>query len=333
VLVRSPSFEQFEGYLESVLDGAAAGNANGPLIREHFGLDDPKAKRGKRLRPQILLTVAECEGGDGTVALGAAAALELLHNFSLIHDDIEDGDEMRHGRPTLWTRHGVRAALVAGDAMSALAYLTLVDGSRALPAVTLAAMMGCLQEAHFRMCEGQAFDIGFETATFVTFDEYVRMIEGKTAALLAVACELGAWAAGASMERAAAYSSVGRAYGLAFQVRDDVLGAWGLPEETGKPSGADIRRRKWSFPVAWALAQPPSDDRTIVAEAYATIGMLEEAHANRVIAALERLGARDAADEACLTYIDEANSISASQKLDRDGRLAALFNSTAKRTV
>jgi len=333
VLVRSPSFEQFESYLEGVLEGAAASNANGPLIREHFGLDDPTAKRGKRLRPQILLTVAECEGGDGTVALGAAAALELLHNFSLIHDDIEDGDEMRHGRPTLWARHGVRAALVAGDAMSALAYLTLVDGSRDVPPVTLAAMMRCLQEAHFRMCEGQAFDIGFETATFVTFEEYVRMIEGKTAALLAVACELGAWAAGASDERAIAYSRVGRAYGLAFQVRDDVLGTWGRTEETGKPSGADIRRRKWSFPVAWALAQEPSADRTIVADAYATIGMLDADHATRVIAALERLGARDAADEACLAYIDEANGISASQQLDRDGRLAALFNSTAKRTV
>jgi geranylgeranyl diphosphate synthase, type I len=333
MLVRSPSFEQFESYLESVLDGAAANNANGPLIREHFGLDDPDAKRGKRLRPRILLTVAESEGGDGSVALGAAAALELLHNFSLIHDDIEDGDEMRHGRPTLWARHGVRAALVAGDAMSALAYLTLVDGSRALAAVTVAAMMRCLQLAHFRMCEGQAFDIGFETATFVTFEEYVRMIEGKTAALLAVACELGAWAAGASAERAAAYSNVGRAYGLAFQVRDDVLGTWGRTEETGKPSGADIRRRKWSFPVAWALAQPPSADRSIVADAYSTIGMLGEAHATRVIAALERLGARDAADHACSAYIDEANRISATHGIDADGHLAALFHSTANRTV
>jgi geranylgeranyl diphosphate synthase, type I len=333
LLVRSPSFEQFEGYLESVLDGAVAGNANGPLIREHFGLDEPTAKRGKRLRPQILLTVAECEGGDGTVALGAAAALELLHNFSLIHDDIEDGDEMRHGRPTLWTRHGVRAALIAGDAMSSLAYLTLVDGSRDLPPATVAAMMRCLQLAHFRMCEGQAFDIGFETATFVTFDEYVRMIEGKTAALLAVACELGAWAAGAGDDRAAAYSSVGCAYGLAFQVRDDVLGTWGRTEETGKPSGADIRRRKWSFPVAWALAQRASPDRTIVEEEYSTIGMLDDARTARVIAALERLGARDAADQACLAYIDEANTISATEGIDRDGRLAALFRSTAKRTV
>jgi geranylgeranyl diphosphate synthase type I len=333
MLVRSPSFEQFEGYLESVLDGASANNPNGPLIREHFALDDPAAKRGKRLRPRILLTVAECEGGDGSVALGAAAALELLHNFSLIHDDIEDGDEMRHGRPTLWASHGVRAALVAGDAMSALAYLTLVDGSHALPAATVAAMMRCLQEAHFRMCEGQAFDIGFETATFVTFEEYVRMIEGKTAALLAVACELGAWAAGAADERAAAYSSVGRAYGLAFQVRDDVLGTWGRTEETGKPSGADIRRRKWSFPVAWALAQPPSTDRSIVADAYTTIGFLSDERTVRVIAALERLGARDAADLACTNYINEANTISAAQGIDRDGRLGALFHSTAQRTV
>jgi len=333
VLVRSPSFEDFEGYLERVLDRAAPDDPNRALIRDHFGIDDPAAKRGKRLRPRILLAVAESEGSDGRAALGAAAALELLHNFSLIHDDIEDGDEMRHGRPTLWAEHGIPAALVAGDAMSALAYLTLVDGSSDLAPATVAAMLRCLQHAHFRMCEGQAFDIGFETATFVTFEEYARMIEGKTAALLAVACELGALAAGASHERATAYSRVGRAYGLAFQVRDDVLGTWGRTEETGKPSGADIRRRKWSFPVAWALAQPPSADRSAVAEAYATIGTLSDERASGVIAALERLGARDAADQACLAYIDEAVSISAGEDLDRDGRLAALFKSTANRTV
>ncbi len=333
MIVRSPSFEQFEGYLERILDDAAAANANGALIREHFGLDDPAAKRGKRLRPRILLAVAESEGSDGCAALGAAAALELLHNFSLIHDDIEDGDEMRHGRPTLWAQHGIPAALVAGNAMSALAYITLIDGSASLPKPTVLQMERVLQQAHFRMCEGQSFDIGFETATFVTFEEYVRMIEGKTAALLSAATELGALAAGCDADRAHAYGRVGRAYGLAFQVRDDVLGTWGRTEETGKPSGADIRRRKWSFPVAWALSGPPSADRDTVAEAYATIGPLADAHADRVIAALARLGARAAADDACMAYIDEANHFSAMHKLDRDGRLAALFPSTAKRTV
>jgi geranylgeranyl diphosphate synthase type I len=333
MLLRSPSFEHFETYLESVIDGAAANNANGALIREHFGLDDPGAKRGKRLRPRILLTVCEGEGADGHAALGAAAALELLHNFSLIHDDIEDGDELRHGRPALWASHGVRAALVAGDAMSALAYITLIEGSRTIAPATVTAMTRSLQLAHFRMCEGQAFDIGFETATFVTFDEYIRMIEGKTAALLTASCELGALAAGNDAVRAAAYGNVGRAYGLAFQVRDDVLGTWGKSEETGKPSGADIRRRKWSFPVAWALSGPPSPQRAIVADAYARIGPLDDGLATRVIAALDELGAREAADDACLEYIAEAIRISAAHELDRDGRLAALLNSTAKRTV
>jgi geranylgeranyl diphosphate synthase type I len=326
------TLDEFETYLEGIVDGAPD-DVNRPLIREHFGRDDPGAKRGKRMRPRILLTVAESEGADPRVAFGAAAALELLHNFSLIHDDMEDGDELRHGRPTLWSRFGIEAALVAGNAMSALAYLTLIDGSPDLDDETVAAMLASLQLAHYRMCEGQAFDIGFERSTAVSFDEYVRMIEGKTAALLGASCELGALAAGCSTERARAYGNVGRVYGLAFQVRDDALGTWGLPEETGKPSGADIRRRKWSFPVAWALHGPPSADRSVVADAYAHIGPLDEAHAARVIAALERLGAREAADAACATYIAEATAIAAAHGLDRAGRLATFLSSTARRTA
>jgi geranylgeranyl diphosphate synthase type I len=161
----------------------------------------------------------------------------------------------------------------------------------------------------------------------------LRMIEGKTAALLGASCELGALAAGCAADRAAAYGRVGRVYGLAFQVRDDALGTWGLPAETGKPSGADIRRRKWSFPVAWALDGPPSSDRSIVADAYATIGPLDDAPAERVIAALERLGARDAADAACDAYIAEATALAAAHALDRDGRLASFLTSTAQRTT
>jgi geranylgeranyl diphosphate synthase type I len=332
VSVAVSTLDEFESFLEAVVDGAPD-DANRPLIREHFGRDDPTAKRGKRMRPRILLTVAESEGAPVRVAFGAAAALELLHNFSLIHDDMEDGDELRHGRPTLWSRFGIEAALVAGNAMSALAYLTLIDGSPDLAPPTIAAMLASLQLAHYRMCEGQAFDIGFERSTAVSFTEYLRMIEGKTAALLAASCELGAFAAGCAAERARAYGNVGRVYGLAFQVRDDVLGTWGLPEETGKPSGADIRRRKWSFPVAWALDGPPSAARTVVADAYATIGPLDDARAARVIAALNELGARDAADAACATYIAEATAIASAHGIDRDGRLAAFLSSTAQRTT
>jgi geranylgeranyl diphosphate synthase type I len=331
-MVAAPALDDFERYLVEVIE-AAPPDANRPLVREHFALDDPSAKRGKRLRPLILLTVAAAEGAAPRAAYGAAAALELLHNFSLIHDDIEDGDELRHGRRTLWARHGIAAALVAGNAMSALSYLTLIDGSRDLPIERVAAMASCLQRAHFRMCEGQAFDIGFERAVRVTFDEYTRMIDGKTAALLSASCELGALAAGCGPVRAAAYGEVGRVYGLAFQVRDDVLGTWGLPAETGKPSGADIRRRKWSFPVAWALAGASSPEQRLIAEAYAAIGPLAEQTADAVIAALDRLGARAAADAACDRYIGDATRTAESHALDLDGTLAALLSATSKRTA
>lgn len=326
-------FSTFEPYLEGAIDRLPDDSPNRALIREHFALDDPEAKRGKRLRPRILFTVAEIEGGEAEAAFPAAAALELLHNFSLVHDDIEDRDELRHGRPTLWARHGIPAALEAGNALCALSYLTLFDGSPQPRADGVVAMARSLYHAHFRMCQGQAYDIGFETAAFVSFDEYVTMIEGKTAALFGAACELGALIAGVAPERAAAYGRVGRAYGLAFQIRDDILGTWGTTEQTGKPSGADIRRRKWSFPVVWALSGAPSADRDIVAQAYAAIGTIDDPRADAVIAALERLGAQHAADDACAAYIAEAAAVASEHRLDPDGRLAALFEATARRTV
>ncbi len=292
------TLDEFESFLEAIVDGAPD-DANRPLIREHFGRDDPTSKRGKRMRPRILLTVAESEGVPARVAFGAAAALELLHNFSLIHDDMEDGDELRHGRPTLWARFGIEAALVAGNAMSALAYLTLIDGSPDLAPPTVAAMLASLQLAHYRMCEGQAFDIGFERSPAVTFDEYLRMIEGKTAALLGASCELGALSAGCSGERAAAYGNVGRVYGLAFQVRDDALGAWGYPKKPANP-------RAPTSAAASGRSQSPgrSPVRPQRSARWWRTPMRRSARSTMqrptaVIGALDRLGARRAADDAC----------------------------------
>jgi geranylgeranyl diphosphate synthase, type I len=327
------SLDAFEAYLERAVERLDASSPVKSLVREHFAFDDPSAKRGKRLRPRILLAVAETEGARGEDAFAAAAAVELLHNFSLVHDDIEDRDEMRHGRTTLWARYGIPAAITAGDAMCALSYMTLLEGSRAVAAERVVAMTACLHRGTYALCRGQGADIGFETSPSVTFGEYIAMIEGKTAALFAASCELGALAAGAPPERAAAYGRMGLAYGLAFQVRDDVLGTWGTPAETGKPAGADIRRRKWSFPVAWAFGGPPSPDRDTVAQAYASIGELADADANAVIAALERLGAHDAADAACDAYIADAVTTANAHDLDREGRLAGIFSSTARRTA
>ena len=327
------TFEAFEAALEAAIDGVEDASPNRALMREHFGMDDPGAKRGKRLRPRMLVTVAQSEGAEPEAAFAAAAAVELLHNFSLIHDDIEDRDEVRHGRPTLWVRHGIPAALGAGDAMCALSYATLLGGHRPPPPAQTAQMARALFRAHHAMTQGQSWDIGFETATAVSFADYRTMIGGKTAALFAASCELGALAAGASPERAAAYGRVGRAYGIAFQIRDDILGTWGVSAQTGKPSGADIRRRKWSFPVAWAMDGPLSEDRATVADAYAVLGDIDDARAERVIAALDRLGAQRAGDDACAASIAEAKHIAAEHGLDRDGTLAALFDATQNRNA
>jgi geranylgeranyl diphosphate synthase type I len=178
-------------------------------------------------------------------------------------------------------------------------------------------MMHVLHEANLAMCDGQALDIGFERADRVTMPEYLAMIAGKTAALFGAACELGALSAGASAERVAAYGAFGRYYGRAFQIRDDVLGTWGDPDVTGKPSGADIARRKWSFPVVWALSQPPSPERELVAEAYSRGAALNGEDVAAVVAALDRLGARRAADDAHDSALAEAERVAAEAEIDR----------------
>jgi geranylgeranyl diphosphate synthase type I len=330
-VLTAAAFEAFESHLERAVDRLDGASPIKALVRAHFAFDDPNAQRGKRLRPRILVAGAEAEGAAAHTAFPAATAVELLHNFSLVHDDIEDRDEMRHGRATLWKDHGIPAALTAGDAMCALAFTTLLEGEA--DAERAVAMTACLHRALYDLCRGQGADIGFETSPSVTFGEYLAMIEGKTAALFGASCELGALAAGAPAARAAAYRRMGHAYGLAFQVRDDILGTWGTPAETGKPAGADIRRRKWSFPVAWAMDGPLSRDRETVAAAYASIGELGDATADAVIAALERLGAHQAADDACDAYIAQAAAAAAEHALDRDGELAGIFSSTARRTA
>ncbi|MFN2461628.1 MAG: polyprenyl synthetase family protein [Candidatus Velthaea sp.] len=321
------AFEQsLEGWVRRCPDPSPAAE----MVRAHLGFDEGRRRGGKRLRPRILLLVAETEGVRGAEADGAAIAIELLHNYSLVHDDIEDRDEVRHGRPTLWVRFGIPSAIVAGNAMSAMSYLALSE-STLLPPDRRVAMERCLQTANFQMCAGQALDIAFEVAPHVTFADYLTMIDGKTAALFSAACELGARAAGASDERALAYAAFGRAYGRAFQIRDDILGTWGTTADTGKPSGADIRRRKWTFPVVWALDGPPSAQRNIVASAYASIAPLDDARAAAVIAALDALGAQAAADAACDGAVAEAATHAARHGLDRAGTLRALFAASSRR--
>jgi geranylgeranyl diphosphate synthase type I len=304
------------------------------MIRYHFGYDQSgKTKSGKRLRPQLTLRTALEEGGTIQCALDAAIAIEILHNYSLVHDDIEDGDELRHGQTTIWAQYGIPHGINAGDAMCALSYLALMHEEAVVPSDRVVEMLHVLHEANLRMCEGQGIDIKFESLASVTMDQYLEMVSGKTGALFSASCELGALAAGCTPDRAKQYGRLGRAYGRAFQIRDDVLGTWGSTDITGKPNGADIARRKWSFPVVWALGTPPSQEREAIAHAYARLERLGAVGVSEVVAALDRLGARSAADEAHDRALAEADTIAGLAQIDTNRTIRDFLKQGARRVA
>jgi len=274
------------------------------MLLRHFGYPPHgPARRGKRLRPQMVMRVAATEGAPVEHALDAAVAVEIFHNYSLVHDDIEDGDELRHGRRTLWSEYGIAEAINAGDAMCALSFLSLEHAAAHLDADRVLQMIALLHEAHAVMCEGQSLDLYFESQRSVDVPGYDRMIECKTAQLFDASCRLGAFAASCDAAAIDAYGDVGRSYGMAFQIRDDVAGIWATVDETGKTVASDIARRKWTFPVVWAIGQPRSPARDAVADAYALGRPLDAAAVQRVVTALDDLGAREAAHAAASRHL------------------------------
>ncbi|MFJ4657051.1 polyprenyl synthetase family protein [Nocardia sp. NPDC088792] len=221
----------------------------------HFGWFDSQGSvasnpPGKALRPALTVAAAQACGGAPADVAHAAAAVELLHNFSLVHDDIVDADPIRHGRPTVWTVWGAPNAILVGDTLHALAAKVLVAGAAA-GAITECALR--LADATIELCRGQQLDCAFETRGEVTVGEYLSMSMGKTGALMGCACALGARTAGADAATVQAMDAFGRAVGIGFQLVDDVIGIWGDPELTGKPAGSDLARRKWTFPVVRVL--------------------------------------------------------------------------------
>lgn len=269
------------------------------MLLYHFGYAPyGPARRGKRLRPQMVMRVALAHGADVSDSLDAAAAVEILHNYSLVHDDIEDRDELRHGRQTLWARDGIAQAINTGDAMCAISFLSLARAKVRHDAARVVQMIEVLHGAHRVMCDGQSLDLQFESASHVALAEYERMIACKTAALFSASCVLGALSAGCDESTIAGYDELGRAYGKIFQIRDDVLGIWADSAETGKMVAHDIARRKWSYPVVWALGEPASPARDAIAAAYGLGRELNEPEVARVVAALDALGAQEAARRA-----------------------------------
>ena len=269
------------------------------MLLYHFGYGSHgPLSAGKRLRPQMVMRVASAQGAALEATLDASVAVEMLHNYSLIHDDIEDRDELRRGRRTLWAVYGIPQAINAGDALCAMTFLTLLVAEQTHPHASVVAMVRTLHEAHRIMCVGQSRDISFESAKHVVLGDYHEMIAGKTAALFAASCALGAECAHATPAVVQQYAAAGHAFGISFQIQDDILGIWASSDATGKTAANDLARRKWTYPVAWALSQPESSARSVVADAYAAGTELDALAVGRVIDALDSLGAKEAATRA-----------------------------------
>lgn len=260
----------------------------------HLGWMDetfsPRTQRsGKRVRPLLSLLSCEACGGDWRQALPAAAAVEIVHNFSLIHDDIEDQSLERRHRPTVWGLWGAAQAINAGDGLFIIGHLALhhlltrgVSTARAVRALR------ALDETCLKLTEGQYLDLSFEEQDTVSVQMYLQMIDRKTAALIGCATHLGSLLAMDDAEIIGRYRQFGRQLGLAFQITDDILGIWGQEETTGKGVGEDIVSKKKSLPVVYALDTGDVELREIYAQDEIRIPQVQV-----VIERLDKLGARE----------------------------------------
>lgn len=291
------------------------------MLTYHLGLDGVDGPRGKRMRPLLGLLAYQSLTGDYRPALPGAAAVELGHNFSLVHDDIEDADVERRHRPTLWAIWGVPLAINAGDALFALSRLALYRLlDHGFSERRVLALMRVYDETCLALCEGQYLDISFEREAMVSVEAYLEMIGKKTAALVGASVQAGAILATDEGEVVEAYRRFGYDLGMAFQMADDVKGTFWAAADSGKPEAGDVRKRKKTLPLVWALEHASEADRQRLIEIYRPAAdalesrgliPLDEApirddEVAEVLAILERCGAREHALSQARRYRDLA---------------------------
>jgi len=277
-----------------------------PVIEYHFGWKTIKGieapeDTGKRLRPSLAVLSAEAVGRDLEVAIPGAVAVELIHNFSLIHDDIIDGDKERRHRPSAWTAFSIEDALIAGDALHTLAFQVLLEENT--PERVQAARR--LVDATTTMISGQAADMTFDDLPTVSFEECLKMEAAKTGALLGYSSSVGAILSGADKNTCNALEVFGYELGLAYQAVDDVLGIWGDPKITGKPAGNDLREKKKSMPVSIVLSANNSDSEKLL-EIFSTKEDLDEEEIVRASALIENARGREATLEEADKHLKRA---------------------------
>ncbi len=296
-------FTRYKSWIEDEL-GRAVPDSSGPDVHlltgyhlgwvDRYGMPDLSgSSQGKALRPTLCLFACEAVDSAFNRALPAAAALELIHNFSLLHDDIQDQDLERRHQPTAWSLWGVPRALLAGDAMHSTGDLAALRAAeQGVSPKAVVRVSEILTDSYLAMIEGQCLDLEFEGRTDITTDEYLHMIACKTGALIRCGLETGALLADGDEEAVEAFAKFGEGLGRAFQVRDDYLGIWGDEATLGKATGNDIRRRKKSYPVVFALERAAGAALDDLHRIYGQTE-LQEDDVERVLAILDEVGARE----------------------------------------
>lgn len=254
--LQSQLLPQIEQNLQAVLAAQDFGPSEGlrQMISDHMGWGETGGGRGKRIRPLLTLLCAGAFGTPIKQAMPGAVAIELLHNFTLIHDDIEDQSPLRHGRPTLWSNWGTAQAINAGDALFSIAQIAILNLSTTHGAHTAHQAALAFNQVCLHLTQGQHLDIALETQSATDVETYLAMIRGKTAALIALSAWMGGLSAGRDESTLQTLSAFGESLGMAFQIQDDDLGVWGDPAVTGKSAASDLQTRKKTLPVLYGLA-------------------------------------------------------------------------------
>jgi geranylgeranyl diphosphate synthase type I len=277
---------------------------------------------GKLLRPLLVLLACQAVGGNTEQALPLAAGIQLIHDFSLIHDDIEDNSATRRGRITVWKQWGLAQGINTGDGMFVVAHLALHRLTETgLPASVVLEVLRRFDQTILTICEGQFLDLSYEGDLTIDEADYLAMISRKTAALVAAATGLGAMVGGAPAEQAAALFDFGQNLGLAFQVQDDILGVWGDPARTGKPYAADLWQRKLNLPVVHALRHSAEQDA--LADRYQRT-QITETDVTAMLAWLDTAGSRHYAEGVAHHYYQAAVAALDQIRPDNSAALAAV---------
>ena len=286
---------------------------------------------GKRLRPYMVIRSCQILGGKSSTAMIAASAVEMVHNFTLVHDDIMDNDEMRHGVPTVHKKFGMPIAILAGDVLFSKAFQIISESKLSPNANTH--LISRLAKACVDVCEGQLLDIKMaDEKRIPTEAEYITMIGKKTAALFDVSCAMGAICATNKPKDISNLSAFGRNLGIAFQITDDLIGVMGDPKVTKKPVGNDLREGKKSLPILMAIKLAKGNERKTILKAFGN-SKISKKDLNKAVEVIRSLGIEEKVRNQALKYAEKSEKSLIKYKGTAKIELTALLDFVVKRSV